>query len=560
MSGPPASEGGVRRGPVGAAFLILAWTATAGALVIWLTGGFRHQLLGVRVSASNLDRPAVLAILLWTCLAARWPLALPRVRPLPLVVAVACLAGTFMARHAAPFAAGADMYGYVAQAADWRSGSLRHPVTPPAPASFPDHAYVPLGYTWQYPPPSAVALYPPGTSLHMAAASLVHPAAIYVVSPLAALLVIVGTYRLGRVYFGAETGAWAALLVAMTPQLLMQGLVPMGDTLAAAYWVWALACAAIGTRGLQALAGLLASVAIIVRPNLAPLLAAVLMCSAWSGGLRASAVAAAAALPLVAWLAWHNTQLFGAPLATGYGSTSALFAWAHAPDNLRRYGTWLAQTLTPIPVIGVVAFLVGAIRRRTPEHAGLLLFVGGTCLAYLWYLPWPNWTFSRFLLPALPVALLMTVATLRHLPTPPAAAVGIVGLMLGWQMHFVQNSDVRNVRLAMSRFEALGEHLGAQPRRGAVITRLHSGSLRYYASAITVRWDQLSRDELRAGIAREIALGRRPLLVDDADDRAAFEDRFGPVGCWADTSTPVFVLQRHAEVRLLAARAGCDSP
>lgn len=547
-----------RGGRLGSSVLVLACLATAVTLLLWLTGGFHYQLFALRVSASNLDRPALLAVILWTALAARWPRTLPRLSPRSVVLAAACLAAAFMARHSAPFAAGADMYGYVAQAGDWRAGSLRHVVAPPAPASFPEHAYVPLGYVWQYPPPSAVALYPPGTALHMALASVVTPAAMYIVAPLAALLAIIGTYRLGLVYFSEHTAAWAAVLMAFSPQLLMQGLVPMGDTLATAYWVWALVCAGSRSGRMQALAGVLASLAIAVRPNLAPLFAGVMVCSASAGGLRAAAMVAIAAVPVMSWLGWHNTQLYGAPLATGYGPASELFGWAYGPENLRRYGTWIAQTLTPLPAIGVAAHLIGSVRREGLGHTGLVLFVAMTCLAYLWYLPWPNWTFSRFLLPALPVALLMTVAVTRRLHGQPWIAVLLVAVMLGWQLHFVQNSDVRHVRVAMSRFEALGDHLVDTPARGVVITRLHSGSLRYYASATTVRWDQISRDELRAGIEREIAAGRRPLLVDDSDDRAEFEERFGPVSCWGDTTTPLLVLQRHAEVRLLSAKTGCE--
>ncbi len=210
-------------GRLGSALLVFACLATAITLMLWLTGGFRYRPIGLRVSASNLDRPAIVAVILWTALAAKWPSTIPRLRPRSIVLAAVCLTGLFMARYAAPFAAGADMYGYVAQAGDWRAGALRHAVSPPAPASFPEHSYVPLGYVWQHPPPSAVALYPPGTPLHMAVASLVTPAAMYVVAPLAALLAIVGTYGLGLVYFSEHTGVWAAVLLGVFAAIVDAG-------------------------------------------------------------------------------------------------------------------------------------------------------------------------------------------------------------------------------------------------------------------------------------------------------------------------------------------------
>jgi hypothetical protein len=93
-----------------------------------------------------------------------------------------------------------------------------------------------------------------------------------------------------------------------------------------------------------------------------------------------------------------------------------------------------------------------------------------------------------------------------------AALAATIVIVLGWEMHFIQTSQVRNMRVALSGFEALGQHLHDEPADGAVLTRLHSGSLRCYASATTVRWDQITAKELRQGIESELAAGRHPLL------------------------------------------------
>jgi hypothetical protein len=184
-----------------------------------------------------------------------------------------------------------------------------------------------------------------------------------------------------------------------------------------------------------------------------------------------------------------------------------------------------------------------------------LLTIG---LLYLWYLPWPDWTFSRFLLPALPLLFLMALTGIQRLaPSSLLPVVATIVIVLGWEMHFIQTSEVRNTRVALSRFEALGQHLRSDPPDGAVLTRIHSGSLRYYASATTVRWDQITSAELRQGIESELAAGRHPLLIDDSDDRKDFEGRFGPVACWGDTSAPLLTMSRHAEIRVLSAKPGC---
>ncbi|HTV02339.1 MAG TPA: glycosyltransferase family 39 protein, partial [Luteitalea sp.] len=523
------------------------------------SGGFRWSVAGLRVSASNLDRPAAIAVLAWTVVAACAGTRFARWRPSVVVAIVGCVLALFSWRHAAPYATGADMFGYVSQADDWRNGQLTHAIAP-ATASFPPNAYVPLGYVWQYPPPKAVALYPPGLPLHMAVASLLGRWAIYLVAPVAALLAVWGTYRLGALSHSPWIGAGAATLLAFSPQLLAQSVLPMGDTLATAYWTWACVWAIDRRPVGQALAGALAGLAIVVRPNLAPLLAPVLLCSAANGGVRGAIVAGLAATPLVGWLGWHNSVLYGGALATGYGPARDLFGWAYGWDNVRRYGTWLFQTMSPWPLVGLLASLVGVAKRPSMTVASLWLVVATTVLLYVWYVPWPNWTFSRFLLPAFPAVFVLALAGVQGLrPRSSVPVVFAVAFGVAWQMHFVQNSDVRRFRVAMSRFADLGAHLRAQPAPGVVVTRVHSGSLQHYAGAVTVRWDQLSVDELRQGLAEEIAAGRTPLLVDDSDDRDEFEARFGPLSCWAETQTPVFAVSKHAETRLLTARAGCTT-
>jgi hypothetical protein len=539
--------------------LVVGSVATVVACALWLTGGFRYAVLGLRVSASNLDRPLAVAVIAWLVVAVARPDSFSRIAPRWVIATVLGCLALFSARHAAPVAAGADMFGYVAQAHDWRADTLVHPVAPPEPLSFPHHAYVPLGYVWQYPPPSATALYPPGTSLHMALASVVAPGAVYLVAPLAALIAVFGTYRLGATYFDHGTGAWAAALLAFSPQLLLQAIVPMSDTLATAYWVWALVCAGSRRLALHGVAGILVSMAVLVRPSLAPLAAGVLLCSAGVAGLRGALTMTVATIPLLAWLGWHNTALYGGPLATGYGPAGGLFALHYIPENVSRYGGWLVRTISPLPFLGAAAFLHAIVRRRQRVHLGLWVLLVLTGLIHICYQPWPNWTFSRFLLPAFPVLFVLAVVGMQQLGTAtPLPIVATILICIGWEMHFVQNSEIRYVRDAMSRFEVVGRHLQGQDHGSAVITRIHSGSLRYYASATTVRWDQLTPATLAEGIRRDLAAGRRPLLIDDSDDREDFVARFGALTCWADTAAPLLTVTQHADVRVLTARLGCN--
>ncbi|BCS33592.1 hypothetical protein TBR22_A28190 [Luteitalea sp. TBR-22] len=535
------------------------------AVLTWATGGFQTSLAGLRLSSSHVLRPFVLASLAWLAgraLSGRAALPWPGAARPWLVVALAAQVA-FVGVHLAPYAAAADMYGYVQQAFDWRAGSLVHPEWVTGLGDLYAGAAVPLGYVFRSAPvPAAVALYPPGTSLHMALASLAHPWAMYLVSPLAALAMVWGTWALGRQLGDERTGPVAALLVATCPIVLAQAIVPMSDTLAAAYWTGSFVCAGRGPAGRRwvaaLLAGALAGAAILVRPNLAPLAAAIALRAVQVQGWRVASLAVTAMLPAVGWLAWHQATLYGAPLATGYGAPGQLFSVAHVPTNLARYTMWLWQALSPVTVLGGVAWLVGLVRTsRVP--AAVVLLAGTTVGLYLVYLPWPHWTFARFLLPALPVLVVGAVITWSALTAArPLVFAGLVLIALGWQLHFTERSELRHTRTAMSRFAELPDRLKAAGLDGAfAATRLHSGSLRFYGGPRTVRWDLISRDELAAAARAARAQGRRALLIDDSDDRDAFEAAFGPLTCWVDPAAPLLTLERHAQVRVFALQPSC---
>ena len=563
---PPDTRNGVLTEPSGArarlARLLRALAVVAAIVTIgtWASGGIRVSPLGIRVSSSNVLRPFLVAAIAWIVATALSPqrASTGRLARIAVPLAVFSLA-SFTWWHVAPYAAAADMFGYVSQALDWRAGSLAHPEWLRDRGEFPVATAVPLGYVLRTGgEPAAVALYPPGTSLHMALASQFGSWAMYLVSPLAAVALVIGTNALGRRWFDEDVGRIGAVLTATSPIVLAQAIVPMSDALAAAYWVWSLACAASARWPVQGLAGGLAGLAIAVRPNLAPLLGPVLACSLWAAGWRGGLAAVVGCGPVVAWLGTHNARLYGEALATGYGAAGDLFSLAHVGTNLRNYGTWLLQSMSPLPLIGTLLYAGWAARRR-PAHLWLVAFVVLNVTAYLVYLPWPHWTFARFLLPAIPPMLLMTAAMTTQLTGRRRwASTAVVLVVLGWQLQFAHASELRHTRTAMSRFAELPRRMTeagllAQP----VVTRLHSGSLRLYAGARTYRWDHMSPQELRHAIEDALARGQQPLLVDDSDDREAFEAKFGPVRCWADEATPLVQLERHAVVRVFPMRPGC---
>jgi 4-amino-4-deoxy-L-arabinose transferase-like glycosyltransferase len=226
------------------------------------------------------------------------------------------------------------------------------------------------------------------------------------------------TFVLGRRLDDGVTGACAAVLLASSPIFLYQSVQPMSDVPAAALWLAALALvssraeavAAAGRadrRG-QIAAGICASLAVLMRPNIAlvvlPLVALLPDRRAWRRfGL--------ASLPGLAVMAWLNAARYGSPLASGYGSTDVLFSLAHVAPNLARYPRWVVDTQTPFVALALLAPW-WARRHRSRARLALVSLAAAalTVATYLAYTVFDDWWYMRFLLPALPVVIVFSVA------------------------------------------------------------------------------------------------------------------------------------------------------
>ena len=197
-----------------------------------------------------------------------------------------CAAGI---RWGAMVAGGADSYGYVSQAGLWQQGHLTVQQDIVRASPWPDAAetWSPLGYR---PSPhqrdAIVPIYPPGLPLLMAVAQLVAGyCGAFLVVPLCGALTVWLTFVFGRRAFGSDVVAlWGAGLVATSPVFLYQLMNAMSDVPVTAFSTLALTLAATDKVRLKpdttyvasafrraVAAGLAMSVAIAIRPNMAPL-------------------------------------------------------------------------------------------------------------------------------------------------------------------------------------------------------------------------------------------------------------------------------------------------
>ena len=180
-------------------------------------------------------------------------------------------------RNVSTIASASDPSGYVSQAQLWLAGDLRvrQPDVGRMPWPGSEWTFSPLGYRPDAATATIVPTYAPGLPLLMAAATLIAGACgPYLLGPLCAALLVWATYAIGARLSSAAVGLVAALAVAVSPAVLFMSIQPMSDVPTAAFWTLSMLFAGRGRTPRNAvLAGVTAGVAILIRPNLAPLAA-----------------------------------------------------------------------------------------------------------------------------------------------------------------------------------------------------------------------------------------------------------------------------------------------
>jgi len=442
-------------------------------------------------------------------------------------------------------AGGADSSGYLNQAKLLARGQvvdqsrLREPV-PGVAGAF---RLAPLGYR---PAPDGERLaptYPPGYPLLMAPAFLISERAPFFVVPLCGALAVWLTFAIGRRLGETGAGAAAAVLTSVSPTFLYQLVQPMGDVPVTAAWLLALYLATGRTDLSAAAAGLAAGVAVLIRPNLLPL--AVLVWAACAVAdparwrWRRAALSIATAIPAVVALGAIQSVRFGSPLLSGYGPTSDLFAWANIGPNLDRYPRWMIETHTPAIALFLLApvWIVRTGRESRPLFWLVWLFAIAVTLAYLPYVYFQlfEWTYTRFLLPAIPLMWLLSVAPFARWLRRTRPAVGaalaapvLVGLVI-ISIVAARNRYAFELHEGERKYTAASDYVGqVLPPNAVAVSMQHSGSVWFYARVPIVRWDHVDPRRLDETLATFANHGYAPFLVVDREEFDRMKERFGP--------------------------------
>jgi hypothetical protein len=394
---------------------------------------------------------------------------------------------------------------------------------------------------------ASVPVCAPGFSLLLAPlAAIGGRDAIFFLTPAAGALLVWLTFVAARHMAGPLAGVLASILIAVSPPLLYQLVQPMNDVTTAALWVAAFV--ALVTRR-WALAGLCCGVALLVRPNLLPLavvagIFVVLDRSAAREGalglipnhqslIPGVLAFIGAALPPCLLVLWLNDALYGSPFRTGYGQLGHLFGVSALSVNVPRYLSWLVEAHTPFPLLAFVAPLVLPREKRLDLWLAIGLIVA-TCAVYFFYNPFDEWSYLRFLLPA--IALMLVLASsvfVEMLKFAPAAGRTILvgGVAAGLAVVCVRAAEDRlafNLRFLEQRFRSAGVVVrDTLPANAVVLSVWDSGAVRFHGRKEALTWGGLEPDWLDRALTWLDQHGHTPYIMLESWEEPAFRSRFG---------------------------------
>lgn len=444
---------------------------------------------------------------------------------------------------------GSDSYGYVSQADLWLEGRLKIPQpwvgdTPPWVSA--EWAFSPLGYRPSEDYHWIVPKYPSGYPLLMAAAKgLGGQRAMFWVVPLCGGLLVLATYGLGKRLGMPQAGLMAAWLMVTSPTVLFLTLQPMSDVPVAAMLAVALWCVIGNSVRLALLGGVFCTLAIMIRPNLLPLVAVI---GGWlatrplrSGvnrrhSLLRLAVFSLAALPGPIVTAVLNAYWYDSPFSSGYETLDVLFSLKHVPPNLVAYARSLFATQGIMAFVGLLVWflpssLLGLGQRRAAQAlCAAVLFL--TVIEYAAYLVFEPWWYLRFLLPIWPLMMLGVAMALRPLWSRGpvwaiAASMLVVGLglhTLRWAIDWGTFGFARSERAYATAAAAAGRRTGHD---AVIFSGQHSGTVRYYGGRMTVAYFNVYPNDFQTAFRWLSGHGGHPYALLEDWEVDEFRGKFG---------------------------------
>ena len=449
-------------------------------------------------------------------------------------------------------ASGVDSYGYVSAVDLWRNGNLHisQPFARQLPWPEANAKAAPLGYR-----PAArdeageiVPVYSAGLPLIMAAFKQIGGyRAVFWVVPIFAGLFVLASWGIGRHIGGELVGLGAAVLTAFSPVMLFMSLWPMTDVPVASAWALATWAVLGSSRARVITGGLLAGLALLIRPNLVFVGAAmglwVLLRDLRRGKLHplpdTITFALAAAPGLLAVLA-INHALFGSPFVSGYGTLGSVLHAANFVPNVQRYTSWFIESQTPVALLGLIPLalplqlpFLWRDRTRAMDVMLLTLMAVGTLACFLFFMPLDEWWYLRFLMPMWPGV--FTGCAWLLLGGRPwwriAIGVVVIGLMAQAGVRYAEQRRITDALEGERRFVRAAQLTRDRTEPNSVIFAMeHAGSVRFYGERMSMRFDLFFKyPEWREPAVRFLSdHGAHPYLLLDEWEIAQWTQKFGP--------------------------------
>jgi hypothetical protein len=341
---------------------------------------------------------------------------------------------------------------------------------------------------------------------------------------------------------------------------------PMSDIPGAAFWTLSVLFASRMSAPRDAvLAGAAAGIAILIRPNLAPLAAIPgLLVLTTSDGVkrilvRGTLFSVGCAPFLVTAGALFN-HMYGAPLRSGYGSLDQYYSWSNMVPNLAKYSRWFSEAHGVPAFAFVLAPLIAFRYRGTARTQRLLFFffIAVLFVSYLFFLSFQEWWYLRFLLAAFPFAFILG-----------ADAVSTLAVRFGRVARIATLLAFSVVAILVPAFDSLSRHVletapdrryvdaaryvdTELPRDSIVITMQHSGSLAYYSNKLPLRYDRIAPEWIDRTIDYFHDRGRKVYLLLDDWEIPEFLERFKGREAAALVSADPMAATSDGRVRLFA--------
>jgi hypothetical protein len=576
--------------------VVVGTAALLVTIVVLVAGGFVLDAGPLHLSFRRWFRPAGVSLVAWAICASTASLrqrtavaldaltaALTR-HATSIAIVLAASAAAVGVSYSTYAASGSDAAGYIAEAELLASGRFAYDEPLARVVNWPDASasFAPLAFRPVLTPGRLAPTYPPGLPLTIVPLrALAGDFGAFLVAPLLGGIAVLGTYFLGRRLHSPLAGVVAAALLTTSPIFLFEIVQVMSDVPATAWWTLALLLAispslqparqrAVSIRVVSiraVLAGFVAGMAILTRPNLVPLVIPLFFAVRLKGdptnaasavrskadgteagvALRLKAQAATAGaligglVPGAATLVWLQWRMYESPLTPGYGPSALreFFSLSNIVQNIGDYTSRIVVGDGPALILAVIAMTSLAVRSRArstvddptdaddsaaskPGHADVFLlaaFVTTVVICYLPYGVFPDWWYLRFLLPAFPMGfVLIAIAVARASVAVPHRVRGLLLLIAlaavcSCDVVIARRQQAFLFRASEARYQLAGRYLAAlAPANTVIVTVQDSAAVHVYTHLPVLRWDRLSID-LDDALGRLREMGHHPLLL-----------------------------------------------